>query len=144
MRTPPGAVAWLAAFSLTVSALAANSVAAETAMLPAVATSAQAEQGAALYAAKCTGCHSAALGEGGHGPPLKGDYFWTTWGGQSARKLYGMIISTMPASDPGSLSQADTLALVAFILRSNGYPPGSTALAEPADLQDVNIHPPAG
>jgi mono/diheme cytochrome c family protein len=109
-----------------------------------VANTEQAAAGAALYAAKCTGCHSADLGEGGHGPPLKGDYFWTTWGGQSARKLYGMIISTMPANDPGSLSQADSLALAAFILRANGYPPGQAALTQPADLQDLTIQRPGG
>ncbi len=97
-----------------------------------VANTEQAAAGAALYAAKCTG------------PPLKGDYFWTTWGGQSARKLYGMIISTMPANDPGSLSQADSLALAAFILRANGYPPGQAALTQPADLQDLTIQRPGG
>jgi mono/diheme cytochrome c family protein len=110
--------------------------------LDAISTPEQAQTGAALYAEKCTGCHSADLGEGGHGPPLKGEYFWTTWGGQSARKLYGTVISTMPASDPGSLSPADTLALVAFILRANGYPPGTTPLAQPADLQDIVITKP--
>lgn len=106
---------------------------------PPIGTRAQAQAGAALYAEKCTGCHSADLGEGGHGPALKGDYFWTTWRGQSARKLYGTVISTMPASDPGSLSPDQTLTLVAFILQSNGYPAGDAALMQPADLQDMVI-----
>ena len=128
----------IAAFCLMI---AAPRLTAQT-TLPAVATPAQAQAGAAIYAEKCTGCHAASLGEGGHGPPLTGDFFWATWNGQSARKLYGMVISTMPANDPGSLSSADALSLVAFILRSNGYPPGSTALAEPADLQTVAINRP--
>jgi len=140
MPVPRGLLASLAACSLTISALADTTAAAESARLPAVATPAQAETGAELYAGKCTGCHNADPGAGGQGPPLKGELFWTTWGGQSARKLYGMIISTMPANNPGSLSQADTLALVAFIMRSNGYPPGSNALTEPADLQGIVIN----
>jgi cytochrome c len=141
MRLPYGG---LAVIGVMIGAPDGTGVAAQTATLPAVATAAQAEAGAALYAEKCTGCHAANLGEGGHGPALKGDFFWTTWGGQSARKLYGMVISTMPANDPGSLSSGDALALAAFILRSNGYPPGSTALAEPADLQAIIIERPAG
>jgi hypothetical protein len=51
-----------------------------------------------------------------------------------------MVISTMPANDPGSLSQPDALALVAFILRRNGYPPGNATLTEPADLQGIVIN----
>jgi cytochrome c len=140
LRMRPGALAWLAA----ICAAGAGTVSAQTTPLPTVASPAQAAAGAAVYAEKCTGCHSANLGEGGHGPALKGEFFWTTWGGQSARKLYGMVISTMPANDPGSLSSTDTLALVAFILRSNGYPPGDTALTEPADLQAITINRPGG
>lgn len=139
IRMPRGALHSLAAFSLIVSATVTNAGTAQTAALPSVSTSVQAQAGAALYAQKCTGCHSADLGEGGHGPALKGDYFWSTWGGQSARKLYGMVISTMPANDPGSLSSADTLALVAFIMRTNGYPPGKTDLADPADLAGITL-----
>ena len=123
--------------------LAASVVNAQPARPP-VGTTDQAQAGATIYAEKCTGCHSADLGEGGHGPPLKGEYFQTTWGGQSARKLYGTIISTMPASDPGSLSPEQTLALSAFILRTNGYPAGDKLLTQPSDLQDIPIEKPAG
>lgn len=138
---PVRAAVW-ACFVLPVLGLAAlglamRSLAAEAP--PTVSTPAQIQAGGALYAQKCTGCHSPTLGEGGHGPALKGEYFRTTWGGQSARKLYGMVISTMPADNPGSLSPADALALVAFILNSNGFPAGGAALGEPADLQDVMI-----
>ncbi len=130
------APAW-ACFVLAALGLAMRAVAAEAP--PTVSTPEQIQAGAVLYAQKCTGCHSPSLGEGGHGPALKGDYFRSTWGGQSARKLYGMVISTMPADNPGSLSPADALALVAFILNSNGFPAGGTSLGEPADLQDVMI-----
>ena len=110
--------------------------------LPAVGTAAQAQAGAVLFAEKCTGCHSANLGEGGQGPALTGDFFWSTWSGQSARKIYAMVIITMPANNPGSLSTADTLALVAFILRCNGYRAGNADLVDPADLQAITVERP--
>jgi mono/diheme cytochrome c family protein len=131
---PARTIVALAALGLAIRAGAAEAP-------PAVSDAAQIQAGAALYGQKCTGCHSPTLGEGGHGPALKGEYFRTTWGGQSARKLYGMVVSTMPADNPGSLSPADALALVAFILNSNGFPAGSAALGEPGDLAAVEIAP---
>lgn len=92
---------------------------------------AQAEEGARLFAAHCTVCHGDAMTGGDHGPSLKGAAFWSEWQGQPARTLYSRIISTMPASEPGSLSPDETMALVAQIARANGHP-----LARPVQSPD--------
>src|SRR6185369_8062632 len=75
-------------------------------------TAEQSSTGQQLYDQKCGGCHAPDLGEGSHGPALRGDHFWATWGDKSARELYGRILSTMPSGDPGSLSQRQVLALM--------------------------------
>jgi alcohol dehydrogenase (cytochrome c) len=92
--------------------------------------------GATVFADHCTVCHGAAMTGGDHGPPLKGEGFWGHWHGQSARALYRRILSTMPASDPGSLTSEEAMALVAHIARENGHPlPGQPSA--PGDLDPV-------
>jgi mono/diheme cytochrome c family protein len=100
---------------------------------------AQADAGEAIFAQHCTACHGDTLEGGDHGPALKGAEFWSQWQGQPARRLYSLILSTMPANDPGTLSPDDALALVAHIARVNGHALPKTA-ATPADL-DVMILP---
>jgi mono/diheme cytochrome c family protein len=102
-------------------------------------TAEQSSLGQQLYEQKCGGCHAPDLGEGSHGPALRGEHFWATWADKSARELYGRILSTMPSGDPGSLSQRQVLALTAFILATNGYPAGATSLDSPAQLDTVKI-----
>ena len=102
-------------------------------------TAEQSSVGQQLYEQKCGGCHAPDLGEGSHGPALRGDHFWSTWGDKSARELYGRILSTMPSGDPGSLSQRQVLALMAFILATNGYQAGATSLESPSQLDAVKI-----
>ena len=99
---------------------------------------AQAAQGEPIFAAKCALCHGAALQGGDHGPPLKGAGFWTNWQGQPARKLYSRIISTMPFDDPGSLTEAETLAITALIARSNAAADGPSH-ATAAELDGIAL-----
>ena len=100
---------------------------------------AQIDMGAAVFREKCIGCHNPDLNAGGFGPALKGAFFWNSWENKSARELYGRILSTMPANDPGSLSQREVLSLTAFILHANGYPIGDTTLKGPEDLGPIRI-----
>lgn len=85
-------------------------------------------RGEGVYAARCAACHGANLGGGGHVPPLKGTSFMETWNGMTMRALYSRTVSTMPWNDPGSLSEENTIDLVAFIAQQNGlkYPNGVT------------------
>ncbi len=88
-------------------------------------TAAQAEDGAAAYENDCAQCHGANL-EGYTGPALTGPQFTQTFGSASA--LLGFVSTNMPYDAPGSLSHADYVAIVAFILSRNGLAAGKTAL----------------
>ncbi len=88
---------------------------------------AQASAGQHLYMQHCSLCHRESLAGGvNESPPLKGPRFMQNWAGHDLKALYGRIISTMPVSDPGSLSDQETIDIVSFLLRENGFPPGNT------------------
>jgi hypothetical protein len=48
----------------------------------------------------------------------------------------------MPPDDIGSLTEAETLALVALVLQGNGYPAGTAAMARADDLNAIVVEPP--
>src|SRR5262245_3450176 len=85
---------------------------------------AQAAGGEAVYKQYCAICHNETLGGGASqgAPPLKGEKFMENWREDNLESLYTKIRTTMPRRDPKSLSEAETLQLVAFILRSNEFP----------------------
>jgi len=94
-----------------------------------VYTADQATQGKALFADKCATCHGADLTGGEMAPPLVGAIFMGDWAGQSADDLFTRIHTTMPANDPGSLSNIQTAQVLAYILQANQFPAGSAPLA---------------
>ncbi len=89
--------------------------------------------GASTFAAKCAGCHGSTASGGAEAPPLTGERFWSQWQGKPLRKLYSRIISTMPQNDPGTLTEQQTLGIVAFLTKLNTgaapNPPYATANA---------------
>jgi mono/diheme cytochrome c family protein len=112
-----------------------------------VFTADQAAQGKALFDDKCALCHGAELGGAEMAPPLAGGVFMGNWAGQSAGDLFTRIHSTMPANDPGSLSNAETAQALAYILSYNQFPAGATPLpTDEASLSQIMISPekPAG
>jgi|SRR5690606_24939682 len=103
----------------------------------------QADRGATVFSSNCAGCHGADL-SGGFGPSLAplGEH----WQGQSLGALFRFVSSNMPFSAPGSLAAEEYLDVVAFVLRSNGYPAGDTALVADAAIIDpvlLDAQPPA-
>lgn len=85
-------------------------------------------------------CHGAQLKGAGQNPALAGHDFMTDWAGQTVGDLYTKIKTTMPATKPGSLTSEQTTNLVAFLLKSNQMPAGTTALAsDPAALKSIHI-----
>ncbi|SEB16500.1 c-type cytochrome [Paraburkholderia sartisoli] len=88
----------------------------------------QANHGKALYASSCAKCHGGAL-QGVTGPALRGPAFapisnaHLTVGG-----IFGYMATNMPADRPGKLKDQDYADIMAFLLFSNGYTPGSTKL----------------
>ncbi len=105
-------------------------------------SSEQAVSGKALYQANCaTGCHNANLAGGGPVPDLAGPGFLGRWAGLKAGDLFERTRATMPKTRPGSLADADYLAIVAYILSANGFPAGPFPL-QPAQLGQLPIAPP--
>jgi mono/diheme cytochrome c family protein len=83
-------------------------------------TSAQAEQGAAIYQEACVGCHGQSLTGSGGAPALSGATFLSRWRPKMVSELSTEIHQTMPPNQPGSLSEDYVSALTAFILQQNG------------------------
>jgi mono/diheme cytochrome c family protein len=105
-----------------------------------VYTADQATQGNAVFADKCATCHGPDLNGAEMAPPLVGATFLGDWVGQSADDLFTRIHTTMPANDPGSLSNAQVAQVLAYILSVNQFPAGSTALpSDDAGLGQIAI-----
>ena len=92
-------------------------------------TEAQAASGEALYRQSCSGCHGATL-TGGAAPALTGPAFEASWGNPrvTLADLFFIARTTMPPRASGSLTLQDHAAVFAYILKSNGFPSGATAL----------------
>ena len=107
-----------------------------------VYTAAQAERGKDTYAQQCSGCHGDFLdGDGANGRviALSGDAFAENWESASLNDLFAKIGRTMPRGAPGTLSNRQTLELMAFLLQYNGFPAGNGELAETPELAIVDI-----
>ena len=72
-------------------------------------TEAQAEAGQAVYNSRCASCHDG----GGESPRLIGATFMDGWKARSTKDLYTRIKTTMPLTNPGSLSDAEAASVVA-------------------------------
>ena len=131
-----------AAFVAAMSASAPAQDAAERSTSAGVYSNEQADRGRAVFDGKCQSCHGETLDGGTLAPALKRAEFLSSFEGKPLRRIYRRIISTMPPDDVGNLSEADTLALVAFVLRGNGYPAGTGALARADDLNAIVVAPP--
>jgi mono/diheme cytochrome c family protein len=93
-----------------------------------VFTDAQAARGQATYQKQCASCHGDKL-QGAQGPPLVADAFLSHWHTQPLSDLAGKIRNTMPADATGTLTPQQSADLVAFILKTGGFPSGKTELA---------------
>ena len=92
---------------------------------------AQATRGKTLYSDQCVACHGEML-EGVVGPPLTGDDFVADFGGKSVKELADKIHATMPQQAPGTLSDAQSMDLTAYLLQANKYPAGADMTAATA------------
>jgi len=103
-------------------------------------TEAQAARGAEEYAARCASCHSADLRGNSNSPSLVGLSFMFIWEDRNLGELFEKMSSEMPTENPGSLSQQSYAAILAFIIKSNGFPAGETVLASNAEaLSSIQI-----
>jgi len=86
---------------------------------------AQAARGVTAFGQSCSGCH--ALSADGKAP-LVGEPFWKSFAQKSVGDLLEFVSANMPNGSPGSLSDSTYRDIVALMLKSNGFPAGSTEL----------------
>jgi mono/diheme cytochrome c family protein len=80
----------------------------------------QAVRGQETYKAVCASCHFPA--------EHSGTAFQAAWGKRHVFDLYQAISNEMPQDKPGSLTDQQYIDLVAYLLKLNGMPAGTTPL----------------
>ena len=93
-----------------------------------VFTAGQADRGARLYRQHCSLCHGDNLLGIEMAPPLAGPNFVSVWGRQPLISLASRIRTTMPPFAVNSLSSAETIDIVSYMLEVNGGKAGEAAL----------------
>lgn len=105
-----------------------------------VYTDAQAERATAVFSQSCARCHTLTA-EGTR--PLAGEKFWEGYTQKTVADLLAFVSANMPNGSGGSLPAATYNDLVALILKSNGFPAGTTELS-PDTVAGVQIIPKGG
>ena len=83
-------------------------------------TEEQATSGAVVFGKVCAECHEKA-------DITKAD-FRSKWNGRTLFELFELVRTTMPDSNPGGLTREEYAGTMAYILKANGLPAGSTAV----------------
>jgi len=92
-----------------------------------VYTEAQAARGIVPFGQNCAGCHAlAAEGKA----PLTGEPFWKSFAQKTVGDLLEFVSANMPNGSPGSLTESTYKDIVALILKSNGFPAGTTEVGD--------------
>jgi len=100
----------------------------------------QPERASATFSSTCSRCHTLTA-DGGR--PLTGDKFWEGYTQKTVGDLLNFVKTNMPNGNGGSLPAATYNDLVALILKSNGFPAGTTELT-PETIATVQIIPKGG
>jgi S-disulfanyl-L-cysteine oxidoreductase SoxD len=136
-----------AAFALVGAAISASGAvaqdpAAKRSIKDGVYTELQANRGEREYGRSCEHCHGAGL-EGDSAkeiPALVSDPFVRNWNGKNLKELFDLLSRSMPADNRGSLTARTYTDLIAYLLRANDAPAGSSALPDsPAGLEAISI-----
>jgi mono/diheme cytochrome c family protein len=98
-----------------------------------VYTDEQATRGQAMYLETCAVCHGDDLEGYAPNPPLSGQFFVGGWEGKMLWELFDKTIASMPATAPGTLTPEQTADIMAYVLKRNGYPAGTTAVPSTMD-----------
>ena len=103
-----------------------------------VFSAAQATAGRQVYAASCASCHGAGFTPAQGVPPVQGAVFLANWKGRTLADLLAKV-RAMPPGAADSLSERDYLAVTAYLLEANGFPPGQPLTADVAALRDIGF-----
>ena len=98
----------------------------------------QADTGKAAYAKQCASCHLPDLSGSNEIPALAGQPFKEAWGSRTTKELLDYMSAAMPYGGP-SLTPETYLAIVAYILQSNGAASGAQALASSTTIRMDNL-----
>jgi len=100
-----------------------------------VYTAAQAERGKAVYAAVCAECHEL--------EDFTNEDFRSEWNGVSLYEFFETIRTTMPDENPGTLTRAQYVDVVTYVLKLNELPEGPTEfLADSVSASGVLLNLP--
>ena len=114
-----------------------------TSVLDGAYTEAQATRGETIYFENCAACHGSALEGGDMTPGLTGAVFLANWNDLTLGDLSERIRTSMPLDRPGKLSRQQTADVIAFVLKSNRWPPGERDLpADTPSQKQIKIQPP--
>ncbi|MGH6682298.1 MAG: c-type cytochrome [Bradyrhizobium sp.] len=107
-------------------------------------TSQQAKQGKQVFEKNCASCHGSNL-QGISAPPIGGATFLNKtklldWKVSDMRHV---VVSSMPADNPGSLSEKQYAQVLAYLLAVNCYPAGNKPFptAGTPVLEQTKLHP---
>jgi S-disulfanyl-L-cysteine oxidoreductase SoxD len=131
MRALPLILPLTAAVALAGAALAQD---AGKSVWQGIYTDEQATRGSAVYAQRCGACHGAALNGTGEAPALIGGEFVSHWDTMTVGDLYDRVRTTMPQNDPMSMSREDYADVLAFLLKTNGFPVGTQPLDKRSEV----------
>lgn len=102
-----------------------------------VYTEAQAARGKALFAERCSLCHSEF--------EFSGSGYMRSWTGATLQQLYRVISTMMPYDNPGALAPEEYADVLAHLLELNGLPAGDAELGtDPEALGRIRIEPASG
>lgn len=93
----------------------------------------QAGRGESVYAKACARCHGATLSGANEAPPLSGGAFLGNWDGLALSELEARIRTTMPSDSIGTVNRTQSVTVMAYLLKVNGFPAGQADLPEAAD-----------
>ena len=100
-----------------------------------VYTAEQTKRGEALYTQHCGACHGADLLGIESAPALAGLQFRDNWNGLTLGDLFERVRMSMPLDDPGKVSAQQKVDIIAYMLRFDEFPAGTTEL--PRDQQTL-------
>ena len=103
-------------------------------------TEEQAKRGQAIYYSRCAACHGSDQDGGDMTPALRGSVFTSTWNDLTVGDLVERVRVSMPLDSPGSLSRQQTVDVVSFLLKANGWPAGDAELPRESEpLKEIEI-----
>lgn len=115
-------------------------VASEQSVWSGVYSKEQVVQGQSDYDTTCAdGCHESNLMGSGPTPSLRGDDFLLRWTDFSLAEFLELMETTMPKDEAGRLTTDRYLAVIAYILSANGFPPGDATLRRSDALNEIFI-----